>query len=126
LNRVGIKLAHGLDGSRNILVGGPKLLLGLRPSSRRTEQRAYLVVNALKENRKQQAVMDVGWIPEGGTETDPIEWEKARLAFWRLYWGSLSAVETLQSKTLGQIRRACPNRAGHCSETADAPTDGVC
>jgi hypothetical protein len=26
-------------------------------------------------------------------ETDPMEWEKARLAFWRLYWGPLSIVE---------------------------------
>ncbi len=27
------------------------------------------------------------------TETDPVEWEKARLTFWRLYWGTLSIVE---------------------------------
>jgi hypothetical protein len=27
------------------------------------------------------------------SETDPIEWEKARVAFWRLYWGPLSIVE---------------------------------
>ncbi len=27
------------------------------------------------------------------TETDPSEWEKARAAFWRLYWGTLSIVE---------------------------------
>jgi hypothetical protein len=27
------------------------------------------------------------------TETDPVEWEKARLTFWRLYWGPLSIVE---------------------------------
>jgi hypothetical protein len=27
------------------------------------------------------------------TETDAVEWEKARIAFWRLYWGPLSIVE---------------------------------
>jgi hypothetical protein len=27
------------------------------------------------------------------SETDPGEWEKNRLNFWRLYWGSLSIVE---------------------------------
>ena len=27
------------------------------------------------------------------TETYPAEWEKARLTFWRLYWGPLSVVE---------------------------------
>jgi len=27
------------------------------------------------------------------TETDPTEWEKARVTFWRLYWGPLSIVE---------------------------------
>jgi hypothetical protein len=27
------------------------------------------------------------------TETDPIEWEKARKTFWRLYWGPLDMVE---------------------------------
>ena len=27
------------------------------------------------------------------TETDPAEWEKSRLAFWRFYWGRLSIVE---------------------------------
>src|SRR5882724_457077 len=27
------------------------------------------------------------------SETDAIEWEKARVAFWRLYWGPLSIVE---------------------------------
>src|SRR4051794_26434518 len=27
------------------------------------------------------------------SETDPAEWEKARLTFWRLYWGPLSIVE---------------------------------
>ena len=27
------------------------------------------------------------------TEPDPNEWEKARLAFWRLFWGPLSIVE---------------------------------
>jgi hypothetical protein len=27
------------------------------------------------------------------SETDPIEWEKARITFWRLYWGPLSIVE---------------------------------
>ena len=27
------------------------------------------------------------------TEPDPVEWEKARLVFWRLYWGVLSIVE---------------------------------
>ena len=27
------------------------------------------------------------------SETDPIEWEKARVTFWRLYWGPLSIVE---------------------------------
>jgi hypothetical protein len=26
-------------------------------------------------------------------EIAPVEWEKARLAFWRLYWGKLSIVE---------------------------------
>lgn len=26
-------------------------------------------------------------------ETDPVEWEKARVVFWRLYWGPLSIVE---------------------------------
>ena len=27
------------------------------------------------------------------TEPDPVEWEKARRDFWRLYWGVLSIVE---------------------------------
>jgi hypothetical protein len=27
------------------------------------------------------------------SETDPVEWEKARVTFWRLYWGPLSVVE---------------------------------
>jgi hypothetical protein len=27
------------------------------------------------------------------TESDPVEWEKARSTFWRLYWGVLSIVE---------------------------------
>jgi len=27
------------------------------------------------------------------TETDPKEWERARGAFWRLYWGRLALVE---------------------------------
>lgn len=27
------------------------------------------------------------------TESNPAEWEKARSAFWRLYWGPLSMVE---------------------------------
>src|SRR5262249_7105146 len=27
------------------------------------------------------------------TETDAAEWEKSRMAFWRLYWGTLSIVE---------------------------------
>jgi hypothetical protein len=27
------------------------------------------------------------------TETDPVEWEKARKQFWRLYWGQLGIVE---------------------------------
>lgn len=27
------------------------------------------------------------------TETDPEEWDKARQAFWRLYWGRLALVE---------------------------------
>jgi hypothetical protein len=27
------------------------------------------------------------------TEPDPIEWEKDRRTFWRLYWGTLSIVE---------------------------------
>jgi hypothetical protein len=27
------------------------------------------------------------------TETDPAEWEKARITFWRLYWGQLSIAE---------------------------------
>lgn len=27
------------------------------------------------------------------TEPDPVEWEKARRTFWRLYWGPLSIVE---------------------------------
>ena len=27
------------------------------------------------------------------SETDAIEWEKARVTFWRLYWGPLSIVE---------------------------------
>ncbi len=27
------------------------------------------------------------------TETDPLEWEKQRTAFWRLYWGRLALVE---------------------------------
>lgn len=27
------------------------------------------------------------------SETDPVEWEKARTTFWRLYWGPLSIVE---------------------------------
>jgi hypothetical protein len=27
------------------------------------------------------------------TETNPAEWEKVRLAFWRLYWGPLSIIE---------------------------------
>jgi hypothetical protein len=27
------------------------------------------------------------------TETDSVEWEKARVMFWRLYWGPLSIVE---------------------------------
>jgi hypothetical protein len=27
------------------------------------------------------------------TESDPVEWEKARRTFWRLYWGALSIVE---------------------------------
>jgi hypothetical protein len=27
------------------------------------------------------------------SETDPAEWERARLTFWRLYWGPLSVVE---------------------------------
>jgi hypothetical protein len=27
------------------------------------------------------------------TEPDPVEWEKARRSFWRLYWGVLSIVE---------------------------------
>jgi hypothetical protein len=29
------------------------------------------------------------------SETDPVEWEKARVAFWGLYWGPLSIVEDL-------------------------------
>lgn len=27
------------------------------------------------------------------SETDPVEWEKARVSFWQLYWGPLSMVE---------------------------------
>ena len=27
------------------------------------------------------------------TEPDPVEWEKNRRIFWRLYWGTLSIVE---------------------------------
>jgi hypothetical protein len=27
------------------------------------------------------------------SETNPIEWEKARITFWQLYWGPLSIVE---------------------------------
>jgi len=41
------------------------------------------------------------------SETDPVEWEKARKAFWRLYWGSLSIVEDRRVENamaaLGQI-----------------------
>jgi hypothetical protein len=33
------------------------------------------------------------------TETDPAEWEKTRLAFWRLYWGPLSIVEDVAVET---------------------------
>jgi hypothetical protein len=37
-----------------------------------------------------EAVEAVGRL---ATETDPGEWEKARLNFWRLYWGALCIVE---------------------------------
>ena len=41
------------------------------------------------------------------TETNSSEWEKARMHFWQLYWGSLSAVEnrTVEAAmvVLGQI-----------------------
>ncbi|MFY9626430.1 MAG: hypothetical protein WAL40_07560 [Rhodoplanes sp.] len=41
------------------------------------------------------------------SETDPIEWEKARVTFWRLYWGPLSIVEDRAVETamvkLGQL-----------------------
>jgi hypothetical protein len=29
------------------------------------------------------------------TETEQVEWEKARLKFWQLYWGTLSIVEDI-------------------------------
>jgi hypothetical protein len=41
-------------------------LLGFRPLSRRTEHRAPLIVDAMKEDRQQQAVIDVGEISERG------------------------------------------------------------
>ena len=37
-----------------------------------------------------QAVETAGRL---ASETDPTEWEKARVTFWRLYWGPLSIVE---------------------------------
>jgi hypothetical protein len=42
--------------------------------------------------------LDVGFLATEtvarlATETDPIEWEKARITFWRLYWGQLSIAE---------------------------------
>ena len=49
------------------------------------------------------------------SETDPVEWEKARLTFWRLYWGPLSIVEDRAVETamveLGQSVPAEPVKA---------------
>jgi hypothetical protein len=49
------------------------------------------------------------------TETDPAEWEKARITFWRLYWGPLSIVEDREVEEamvkLGELVPAQPLQA---------------
>jgi hypothetical protein len=45
------------------------------------------------------------------TETDRTEWEKARLRFWRLYWGTLSIVEdTNVEKAMMALGELVPDR----------------
>jgi hypothetical protein len=45
------------------------------------------------------------------TEPDPLEWEKARLAFWRLYWGVLSIVEDPEVESaMVKFGKLIPNR----------------
>ena len=45
------------------------------------------------------------------TETDPIEWEKARSAFWRVYWGPLCIVEDLAVEdAMIQLGRLVPSK----------------
>jgi hypothetical protein len=45
------------------------------------------------------------------SETDPVEWEKARVAFWRLYWGPLSIVENRAVESaMVDLGRLVPDR----------------
>jgi hypothetical protein len=44
------------------------------------------------------------------SESDPIEWEKARITFWRLYWGPLSVVEgRLVEKAMVELGKLVPD-----------------
>jgi hypothetical protein len=55
---------HLFDDGRNVHVSCSPELFGVRSLSWRPEHRAPLVVDAIKEDRQQQAVIDVGEIPE--------------------------------------------------------------
>src|ERR1700730_9700680 len=56
------------------------------------------------------------------TETDPAEWEKARITFWRLYWGPLSIVEDREVEEamvkLGELVPAQPLQASQLPMTS--------
>lgn len=46
------------------------------------------------------------------SETDPAQWEKARVEFWRLYWGPLSIVENLEvEEAMVELGRLVPDQA---------------
>jgi hypothetical protein len=46
------------------------------------------------------------------SETDPKEWEKARITFWTLYWGTLSIVEDRAvERAMVKLGRLIPDHA---------------
>ena len=46
------------------------------------------------------------------SETDPAEWEKVRVTFWRLYWGPLSVVEDRAVESaMVELGRLVPDHA---------------
>jgi hypothetical protein len=51
------------------------------------------------------------------SETDPTEWEKARITFWRLYWGPLSIVEDWSVEgEMVKLGKLVPGHAGTALE----------